>query len=64
LIFAGLNVIFYVSFVLKVSGAGKVAVDVGINGKEKDHSQPIDVLAHPYVIAESFSSAESVIFIV
>jgi hypothetical protein len=64
LIFAGLNVTFYASFVLRVSGVGKVVGDVGTNGKEKDRSQPIGSLVHPYAIAESFSSEESVIFIV
>jgi hypothetical protein len=64
LIFAGLNVTFYASFVPRVSGVGKVVGDVGINGKEKDRSQLIDSLVHPCAIAESFSSEESVIFIV
>ena len=64
MIFAELNVTFYASFVLKVSDIGKVAEDVGINGKEKGRSQPIDSLVYPYAIAERFSNEESVIVIV
>jgi hypothetical protein len=64
LFFAGLTVTFYASFVLRVSGGGKAAGDVGINGKEKDRFQPTDSPVHPYVIAESFFSEESVISIV
>jgi hypothetical protein len=64
LIFAESNVTFYVSFVPRVSGAGTVGEDVGINDKEKDRSQPIGSLADPYVTAENFSSEENVIFIV
>ena len=41
LIFVESNVTFYVSFVLRVSGAGTVGGDVDINDKEKDRSQPI-----------------------
>ena len=63
MIFVESNVTFYVSFVLTVSDAGTVGGDVGINDKEKDRPQLIDSLVDPYVIAESFSSEETVILI-